>query len=308
MIIVFGSINVDLVARVEAIPRPGETVLAEDYETLFGGKGANQAVAASRALGSLPGQVTMIGRVGADAFGEAALANLEANGVGIGQIGRSDVSTGCAFISVDRRGENAITVAAGANATASADDACDAAFRSARVIVLQMEVPVEQSIDVAMRARAHGLHVVWNLAPAPSSLDAELCRRVLAATDVLVVNEHEAIAVATTLGVPAGDHIEAASAIARVGGGMVVVTAGAAGAIAIEADGRRTTATALAVAPVDTTGAGDTFVGVFAAGLAEARPFDEALARACRGASLACLKLGAQAAMPDRQALDVAVH
>ena len=302
MIVVFGSINVDLVARVDAIARPGETVLAERYETMFGGKGANQAVAASRALG--PGRVMMIGRVGVDAFGAAALVNLETNGIGIDRIRRSDAPTGCAFISVDRRGENAITVAAGANTSVSADDACEAAFRSGRVIVLQMEVPVEQSIEVAGRARAHGLHVVWNLAPAPSSLDATLCRRILAVTDVLVVNEHEAIAVAAALGTPAPDHVKAAAAILGAGGRAVVVTAGAAGAVAVQAGGRQVIAPSLAITPVDTTGAGDTFVGVFAAGLAEARPFEQALTRACYGASLACLKLGAQAAMPGRETLD----
>jgi ribokinase len=302
MIVVFGSINIDLVARVATIPRPGETVLAERYETLFGGKGANQAVAASRALGDA-GHVGMIGRVGTDAFGDTALANLAKNGVDVGRVARSAVPTGCAFISVDVRGENAITVAAGANGTVVAGDADDAAFADARVLVLQMEVPAAASLAAAKRARDRNARVLWNLAPAPASLDGKLCRDILAATDVLIVNEHEAMAFAAALGSPATDHVAAAVAIAASGQCTCVVTAGAAGALAVHADGRRETASPPKITPVDTTGAGDTFVGVLAAGLAEALPFAEALARACRGASLACLTLGAQAGMPDRAAI-----
>jgi len=304
MVLVFGSINIDLVARVEAIPRPGETVLAERYETLFGGKGANQAVAASRALGGPPGRVTMVGRVGSDSFGEAALGNLAANSIVIDLVRRSEVPTGCAFITLDARGENAITVVAGANAALAEDDIGDADLASARVLVLQLEVLVEQSLAVATRARAAGVRVVWNLAPVPSALDARLCKRIAAVTDVLVVNEHEAVAFAAAIGSPVPDYGKAAANIAAKGVRTVVVTAGAAGVLAVHADGRRTAAPALAVMPIDTTGAGDTFVGIFAAGMAEGRPFEQALARACRGASIACLALGAQAGMPDRKALD----
>ena len=306
MVLVFGSINIDLVAQVESIPRPGETVLAARYETLFGGKGANQAVAAGRALGGTPGRVAMVGRVGADAFGDAALANLAANGVEVGHVRRDAAPTGCAFISVDGHGENAITVAVGANAAVADDDVDDAALGAARVVVLQMEVSARQSLAIARRARARGAQLVWNLAPAPAALDAGLCREIRAATDVLVVNQHEAVAFASAIGTPAPSHVAAVAAIAARGHCTVVVTAGAQGALAVFADGRRLTAPALAIAPVDTTGAGDTFVGVLAAGLAEGRPFGEALARSCRGASLACLALGAQAGMPDRSALDAA--
>ena len=303
MLLVFGSINIDLVSRVEAIPRPGETVLAERYETLFGGKGANQAVAASRALGKAGG-VSMVGRVGRDGFGDSALANLATNGVATDHIRRGDAPTGCAFISVDIHGENAITVAAGANGAVAADDAGDAALAMARVLVLQMEVPVAASLGVAKRARAQGARVVWNLAPAPASLDAALCRAILSASDILVVNEHEALAVAAALGDTQADHIAAADYVACAGKCTCVVTAGAEGALAIHADGRREHAPAHKITPVDTTGAGDTFVGVLAAGIAEGLPFAEALARACYGASLACLALGAQAAMPERSAIE----
>jgi ribokinase len=303
MILVFGSINIDLVARVAAIPRPGETVLADRYETLFGGKGANQAVAASRALAKTGG-VAMVGRVGRDGFGDSALANLAKNGVATDHIRKGDAPTGCAFISVDQRGENAITVVAGANGAVAAEDAGDAVLAAARVLVLQMEVPVAASLAVAMRARRNGTRVVWNLAPAPATLDAALCRDILSASDVLVVNEHEALAVASALGAAQSDHAAAAASIARAGNCTCVVTAGAEGALAIHPDGRREHAPAHKITPVDTTGAGDTFVGVLAAGIADELPFAEALTRACYGASLACLALGAQAAMPERSAIE----
>jgi ribokinase len=303
MILVFGSINIDLVARVATIPRPGETVLAERYETLFGGKGANQAVAASRALGK-SGAVVMVGRVGRDGFGESAIANLARNSISTDHVRKGDAPTGCAFISVDARGENAITVAAGANGTVSDADVDGALLSAARIVVLQMEVPPAASLEVARRARKRGARVLWNLAPAPATLDAALCRDIVASTDVLVVNEHEAVAFAAALGVPHADHQQAAAAIAAAGGLTCVVTAGSEGALAIHADGRRDAAPANKITPVDTTGAGDTFVGVFAAALAEERTFAAALGRACYGASLACLTLGAQAGMPDRAAID----
>jgi ribokinase len=303
MILVFGSINIDLVARVAAIARPGETVLADRYETLFGGKGANQAVAASRALAKAGG-VAMVGRVGRDGFGEDAVANLAKNGVVTDHVRGDEAPTGCAFISVDAHGENAITVVAGANGAVVAEDAGDALLAATRVLVLQMETPVAANLAVARRARRCGARVVWNLAPAPATFDADLCRNILSASDVLVVNEHEALAVAAALGATQSDYIAAAASVARAGNCICVVTAGAEGALAFHPDGRREHAPARKITPVDTTGAGDTFVGVLAAGIADELPFAEALARACYGASLACLALGAQAAMPERPAIE----
>jgi ribokinase len=302
MIVVFGSINIDLVARVAAIPRPGETVLADRYETLFGGKGANQAVAASRALGKADG-VVMVGRVGRDGFGDSAIANLAKNGVVTDHLRRDDAPTGCAFISVDQHGENAITVVAGANGAVAAEDAETALIADMQVLVLQMEVPPAASLDVARHARSRGTRVLWNLAPASSTLDAVLCRDILATTDVLIVNEHEAVTFASALGLPRASHAVAASAIAGEGNCTCVVTAGAEGALAFHADGSRIAVPAHKFVPLDTTGAGDTFVGVLAAGLSEDLPFVEALKRACYAASLACLTVGAQPGMPDRSAI-----
>ncbi|GJD53759.1 Ribokinase [Methylobacterium crusticola] len=302
MILVFGSINVDLVAQVAAIPRPGETVLAPGYATLFGGKGANQAVAAARVLP--PGRVGMAGRVGRDGFGAACRDNLAAQGVAVALVAAGDEPTGCAFITVDAGGENAITVASGANAALAGGVVPDDLLGPATLAVLQMEVPLPASLAVARRVRAAGGRVVWNLAPVPAHLAGADLRALLGAADILVVNEHEARAAAASLGHPGETPEGAGARLAAEGAVTCVVTAGSRGAAAFHPDGGLERAAALAVRPVDTTGAGDTFVGILAAGLDQGRAFADALARACRGASLACLSPGAQAGMPDARALD----
>ena len=305
MILVLGSINIDLVARAPSIPRPGETVLAPGYETLFGGKGANQAVAAARAGQGTGTEVAIAARVGSDAFGRAALGNLAANGVSPAFVGEGPEPTGCAFIAVDDRGENAITVASGANGALAAAS-LGYAFAAADVLVLQMEVPFAESLLTARRARQAGAPVIWNLAPVPAGLGRADLSDLLAATDMLVVNEHEALAAARILGTAAGSPEAAAAALAQAGRLTAVLTAGARGALAVRPDGARHAAPALAVGAVDTTGAGDTFVGVLAAEIARGRALPGALRRACVAASLACTRSGAQAGMPERAELDAA--
>jgi ribokinase len=298
MIIIFGSLNIDLVARVPVIPGPGRTVLAPSYETHFGGKGANQAVAAARLAG--PGKVRMAGRVGQDGFGEDALGNLAANGVDIGLVVRGSEPTGCAFITVDAAGENAITVASGANSAATASDLPAAIFRADTVLVLQMEVPFEHSLRAARLAKSAGARVVWNLAPVPEAMSVAMLRDLLEATSFLIVNEHEAIDAAARFGAPETDFEAAAALLARTGRLTCVVTAGAEGARAATADGRLLRASAPTITPVDTTGAGDTFVGAFACMLDEQAPLQLGLDVGCEAAALACLKMGAQVAMPVR--------
>ncbi|MBS7545013.1 ribokinase [Ancylobacter oerskovii] len=300
MIVIFGSINMDLVATVPAIARPGETVLSPGYRTLFGGKGANQAVAAARVH---DGTVAMVGRIGRDGFGEACRANLAANGVTTEPVAIGEAVTGCAFIAVDARGENAITVASGANGEVAAADLPEALLGPATLAVMQMEVPLAASLDAARRVKAAGGRVIWNVAPFPPALaEAELAA-VLAATDILVANELEACAAGALLGAPADDWEAAARLVAQKGQTICVVTAGAAGAVAYAPDGSRLHAPALKVTPVDTTGAGDTFVGLLAAEMAAHGHLADALRLACLGASLACLAEGAQTAMPTRAAL-----
>jgi ribokinase len=301
MIVIFGSLNIDLVARVSVIPGPGRTVLAPSYETHFGGKGANQAVAAARLAG--PGKVRMAGRVGHDGFGEDAVGNLAANGVDTGLIVRSREPTGCAFITVDASGENAITVASGANLAASASDLPHTVFRADTVLVLQMEVPFEHSLRAARLAKSAGARVIWNLAPVPEAMSVAMLRDLLGVTSFLIVNEHEAIDAAARLSTPETDFEAAAALLAKTGRLTCVVTAGAQGARAATADGRLLRASAPTITPIDTTGAGDTFVGAFACMLGEEAPLQTALEVGCEAAALACLRIGAQAAMPVRSAV-----
>jgi len=304
MIVVFGSINMDLVAWVPRIARPGETVLSRKADSFFGGKGANQAVAAAR-IGGI--KVAMAGAVGDDAFGRACLDNLREHGVDTQAVRIVSEPTGCAFITVDESGENAITVASGANMAVRACDVPEEFLSGASLLVLQMEVPVAESLEIAARARRSGAKVVWNFAPVPASTELAQISELLAATDILVVNEHEAIAVAEIVGeYVEGDYLKAAAALSRSYGPLCIVTAGARGAVAIRSDGTQINAVARPVEPVDTTGAGDTFVGVLASGLADRLDVGEAMQRACLAASLSCLIPGAQAGMPTRAMLDQA--
>ena len=300
MILVFGSINIDLVSRVARIPRPGETVLSPRYETFFGGKGANQAVAAARV--SKQDGVIMAGAVGDDGFGRSAVDNLKRRGVGTDLVAISSEPTGCAFITVDASAENAITVASGANAAVTAEAAGSFEPDSATVAVFQMEVPFEASLAVARRVRAAGGRTIWNLAPAPADLSAADLAAIFAASSFVVLNEYEAIT-AAGVSLPTDDPAEAARIIASSAHTTCIVTLGARGAVAVAPDGTRVTAAAPRIVPVDTTGAGDTFVGLLAAALHEDASLDDAMKRACAGAAFACLKPGAQSAMPDRAEL-----
>ncbi|KYH00007.1 ribokinase [Bradyrhizobium sp. DOA1] len=301
MILVFGSLNIDLVAQVPVIPGPGRTVLAPSYRTHFGGKGANQAVAAARIAG--PGRVRMAGRVGRDGFGDSAIENLRANGVDADLVARADEPTGCAFITVDQAGENAITVASGANITASAGDLPAELFDSDTVLVLQMEVPFAQALEVARRTTLAAGTVVWNLAPVPERMTREMVTELLAVTDHLLVNEHEALDAADAIGLAPPSYEAAAADLARAGDLTCIVTAGAQGALAVTAEGTRLRAAAPRITPVDTTGAGDTFVGAFAAMISEGVSLQRALEVSCEAAALKCLKAGAQTGMPMRSAM-----
>ncbi|MBR0813337.1 ribokinase [Bradyrhizobium diazoefficiens] len=301
MILVFGSLNVDLVAEVPIIPGPGRTVLAPSYRTHFGGKGANQAVAAARIAG--PGRVRMAGRVGRDGFGDSAIENLRANGVDADLVIRADEPTGCAFITVDQAGENAITVASGANMTASASDLAAELYSSDTVLMLQMEVPFAQAKEAARRTSAASGTVIWNLAPVPDKMTREMVTELLAVTDYLLVNEHEALDAAAAVGLACDDHEMAAAGLARAGNLTCIVTAGPQGALAVTAEGTCLRAAAPRITPVDTTGAGDTFVGAFAAILSEGVLLQRALEVSCEAAALKCLKAGAQTGMPMRSAI-----
>ncbi|HET6518520.1 MAG TPA: ribokinase [Geminicoccaceae bacterium] len=299
MLLVFGSINADLLFEVPSLPRPGETVLCPGYGVAPGGKGSNQAAAAAKA----GAEVRFIGHVGDDGFGPRVRGFLEAAGIDCTGLALSPRPTAVAVIGVDPRGENQIIVASGANLDTHPDQVADAELGPGVTVLCQNEIPAEATFALLLRARARGARTVLNLAPA-GTVSAE----VLDALDVLVVNEIEAAAAAVTAGgVPGGgaDGPEAlARHLARRHPGLTcVVTLGAAGALAV-GPGAALRVGALRVTPVDTTGAGDAFVGVLAAALDGGLSLAGALRRAGVAAGLACEAVGAQTSQPGAAAIE----
>ncbi|MGB1161454.1 MAG: ribokinase [Alphaproteobacteria bacterium] len=283
---VFGSINVDYVAPVSRLPGPGETIKTDRYEALPGGKGANQALAAARNGAA----TTMVGAVGDDGLDGVALSRLDEAGVSLAAIRRVSGASGLAMIAVDAAGENQIIVVAGANAHAMASDLPAMALGS--VLVTQNEVDWAQTAAAHAAAQAAGATVVHNAAPA-HELETADCARI----DVLVVNEHE-LAEASLGGgaVPdASDSDRAAGLLAR-GVGAVLLTLGAKGAILYEAGKAPILVPAAKTTVIDTTGAGDGFVGAFAAALAHdpSAPLADHVAVANAYAARVCAVMGAQ--------------
>ena len=290
---VFGSLNVDDVARVNRLPAPGETVTASSSAVHPGGKGANQAVAAARA----GAPVRMVGVIGDDAGGRLLGDRLASDGIerslrtGAGPTGR-------AVILVDDDGENIIALVPGANAEAGAEDverACGG-LGPKDVLLMQLEIPLAAVGAAAARARKSGALVVLNAAPARQGLP-------LSAVDVLVVNERECFQVAGLS--HGGDLQAAATGLARTWGLTVVVTLGAAGAVFTEG-GDLAVFPSPKVTAVDTTGAGDTFAGYLAASLVGGLSMGHSVARAVRAGALAVTREGAQPAIPGAAQVDAA--
>lgn len=297
--LVVGSLNEDLRLQTPTVPAAGETVLGGPHDWGLGGKGSNQAIAAAR----YGATVAMIGRVGDDAGGEKFRAAFSDEGIDSALLGTSrDAATGLALIVLEPSGENRIIVSSGANLQLTADDVTAAGehVAGAAVVLAQLEIPlaaVQAAFDVADGT------TVLNAAPA-QTLPAEL----LAATDVLVVNEVELAMIAGLDGAAAVADVESIVEAGRgiAGPSRVIVTRGAAGAVIVE-DGAPTEVSAPAVDAIDTTGAGDCFCGVLAAALAEGAGIREAVRSAVRAASLAATRLGAAEAMPRRDELSYAV-
>jgi ribokinase len=294
MVVVFGSINLDLVTRVERFPAPGETLSGSEFATHAGGKGGNQALAAARA----GAKVQMYGAVGRDAFAAPATALLDAGGVDLHGVATVDAPTGCATILVDAKGENSIVVVAGANAYVDAKAVPDSALASDTLLVLQQEVPVEANATLIARARRLGARIVLNAAPA-----RPLTRESLRQIDVLIVNENEAAALAGTFDCPTLPEAFASAVTSQIAELTVIVTLGAAGALC-RVRGESLHIAAPDVNVVDTTGAGDAFVGALAAGLDGGAAIADALRLAVAAGSLACTMQGAQSALPDRARID----
>ena len=289
MVIVFGSINIDVAVRLARLPTRGETVLGRGCEVSPGGKGANQAHAARRA----GAQVAMVGKVGEDSFATDALTRLRAEGVGLAHVASTDEPTGCATIWVEEEtGASTIAVASGANTRVAHSQIPDGLLDGGPVLLLQHEVPIDENRRLVERAARRGCRILLNAAPAfPVPED------VLAALDVLIVNEIELVQVAAHAGggdEPAGRLPEW---LARRFGLTVAATYGEHGSLCHT--GREAIRTpALPVQPVDTTGAGDTYAGVLAAMLADGRDLRDATRYATAAASLACTRVGAQSSQP----------
>lgn len=287
-IVVVGSANVDQVYSVDRIPAPGETVLAAGFSRARGGKGQNQAVAAARAGAT----VSFIGAIGADAFGELTETGLLDDGIDIALLRRDSRPTGTAIIAVDAAGENAIIVDSGANATLEIDGADRTAIAEASVLLLQLEVPLSAVLAAASAARAAGTVVILNAAPM-----ATLSPEVLDAVDVLVVNEHEAALLRDATGTENLTQLIP----------TVVVTLGGAGAELHVRGSDVVRVAAPRVAVVDSTGAGDTFCGAYAAAVSEGSNPVEAVRFAVAAASLSVQREGAVPSIPGRGDIDDAL-
>lgn len=297
MITVFGSINVDMVMRVDALPAPGETVLCPEYLVIPGGKGANQAVAAGRA----GADVRMIGTVGTDAFADTALSILRESGVDVSNVAATSRPTCCATVWVDSQGENSIVVASGANLDTTASQLSAIGFGAQDWLVLQMEIPLPENWAAVREAKAQGARVILSVAPAgPVPEDA------LAEVDVLLVNEIEGQAVAAAVGLPPGEPRRLLTDLSRRFGLTAVMTLGKRGALAIGPAGGFEVP-ALTVTAADTTGAGDAFAGILATALDANEPMEEAVRKASVGAALACKSIGAQTSLPNRSDINSAL-
>ncbi len=297
-VLVFGSLNMDLVVQTARLPMAGETLTGQRFFTTPGGKGANQAVAAAR----LGAATRMIGRVGADPFGQVLRAGLQAAGVAVADVlTDAHESSGVALITVDAAGANSIIVVPGANGRVGRDEVAQltAALGGAQVLLLQLEVPPAAVQAAAAAAHAAGVLVILDPAPVPP---AGLPPDLLASVAILTPNEHEAAAlVGFPLDTPAAI-VRAADQLRACGAQQVVIKCGARGIY--WTDGRAGGfQAALPVTAVDTVGAGDAFNGALAVALAEGRSFVEALAWGQAAGALAVTGVGAQAALPDRAAL-----
>ena len=288
-ILVVGSLNADLVVRAPRFPNPGETIQGEDLVIFPGGKGANQAVAAAR----LGGQVAMIGRVGRDAFGSALTENLNQNRVDVSRVICDETTpTGTAVIVVDAQGQNSIVLSPGANARVSPADITSDTFADSSLLLLQFEIPIETVIHSASLGKEKGLRILLNPAPARAIPD-ELLR----AADFILPNETE---LGLLTGMPVGDlgSVEAASrSLVARGAQNLIVTLGENGALIVNRVGARHIPS-YKVEVVDTTAAGDAFVGGLAVGILRGISLEDAVQYACACGALAATKFGAQPSLP----------
>lgn len=294
MIVVVGSINMDLVIRVPRFPEAGETLLGEDLDQYSGGKGANQAVAAARAGGA----VAMVGRVGSDAFGPVLRDRLADEAIDVGSVETVSGPSGVAVITVDKAARNSIVVSPGANKSLTPDDLAASLFEGATAVLLQLEIPLETVLAAARMGRAAAARTLLNLAPA-RTLDPEQ----LADIDVLLVNETEAASLTGLTAEAVAADPEAAVGRLAAQVPAAVLTLGAAGACWAE-DGKVGRVPGFSVEAVDTTAAGDSFVGALSVALGEGMALSDAVRFGNAAGALAATRVGAQPAIPKRAEIE----
>jgi ribokinase len=291
-VVVVGSLNMDLVARAQRLPRAGETLPGEAFFTAPGGKGANQAVAVAR----LGGSVAMVGNVGDDTYGQQLRKALEREGVDCQAVSVCEgVSSGVALITVDAASQNCIVIIPGGNGllTPQSVQRFDKLLQAADVIICQLEVPAETVAWALARGHELGKRVILNPAPATGPLPSTWFGHI----DYLTPNESEAEALTGITVTDQGSALRAGERLLQLGAGKVIITLGAQGALLVTAQGHQHFP-APVVQPVDATAAGDTFVGGFAAALVRGLEEGEAIAFGQRAAALSVTRVGAQPSIP----------
>jgi len=298
MIVVFGSINIDLIMQMKHFPSPGETVLTPAYEWMCGGKGMNQAVAAARA----GAKFALVGMVGDDGFGTRATNALRREGILTSGIGLSNRPTGCATIFIDQHGENQIVVAQGANRDVTPEQLPDDILGPANVLLLQMELADDVNWPVLELSHKCGARTILNLAPAHA-----LPREALQHLDYLIVNRIEAEQIATRLGLKIEtDALKLAHVLSKNCSLTCIITLSGHGSVAVSNEVGWRVPVLKVPHVVDTTGSGDTYCGVFAAAIHQRVPLIEAMKRASVAGSLSVQAKGAQTVMPHSD--EIAAH